>query len=158
MPPIESPTSDVEFRVRYAETDQMGRAYYGAYFAWFEVGRAEVMRELGLAYRELEAQGYLLAVAEAHAKYLAPASYDEVVVVRTRLARAGKSRVRFSSEVISKESGRKLAEGSVTLACVGPDGRPRRLPAELRERIGKVAPEAASSREREAGGRPREGK
>jgi acyl-CoA thioester hydrolase len=154
----ETPATDVEFRVRYAETDQMGRAYYGAYFAWFEVGRAEVMRKLDLAYRELEAQGYLLAVAEARAKYLAPAGYDEMVVVRTRLARAGKSRVEFLSEVISRESGRKLAEGSVTLACVGPDGMPRRLPAELRERIGKAASEAASSRNREAGDRPKEDK
>ena len=151
MPAGEPPANDVEFRVRYAETDQMGRAYYGAYFAWFEVGRVEVLRNLGSTYRELEAEGYLLPVIEAHARYLAPASYDEIVIVRTRLACARASRVGFLSEVISKESGRRIAEGRVTLACVGPDGRPRRLPAALRERIGKVAAASASRRKRPAG-------
>ncbi len=144
MPANEPPASEVEFRVRYAETDQMGRAYYGAYFAWFEVGRVEALRNLGATYAELEREGCFLPVAEAHARYLAPARYDEVIVVKTRLVRTGASRMEFSSDVISKESGRKLAEGSVTLACVGPDGRPRRLPAALRERIGKVAPGASS--------------
>ncbi len=113
----------------------MGRAYYGAYFAWFEVGRVELLRNLGATYAELEAQGFFLPVVEVHAKYLAPAKYDEELRVETHLGSVGPSRVEFFSAVISGATGSRLAEGRVTLACIGPDGRPKRLPAFLRERI-----------------------
>jgi len=139
-------TSEVECRVRYAETDQMGRAYYGAYFAWFEVGRVEFLRGLGATYAELEREGCLLPVVEANARYIAPARYDEELLLRTTLVSVGPSRVEFSSEVTSKVDARKIAEGRVVLACMGPNGRPRRLPAELRAKAQKVA---------SAGGRPR---
>ena len=131
--------SEIEFRVRYAETDQMGRAYYGAYFAWFEVGRVELLRGLGATYSELEQEGCLLPVVEAHARYIAPARYDEMLLLRTTLVSVGPSRVEFSSEVTSRADARKIAEGSVVLACMGPDGRPRRLPADLRAKAEEVA-------------------
>ncbi len=130
--------SEVEFRVRYAETDQMGRAYYGAYFAWFEVGRVELLRDLGATYAELERDGCLLPVVEAHARYLAPARYDEELRVRTTLVSAGASRMEFSSEVTSKIDARRIAEGRVVLACMRPDGKPRRLPADLRAKVADV--------------------
>lgn len=129
------PSSEIELRVRYAETDQMGRAYYGAYFTWFEVGRVELLRNLGATYAELEAQGYFLPVVEAHARYVGPARYDEVVVLTTRLGQVGKSRVEFHSVVTGKDSGAVLAEGRVVLACTGADGRPRRLPESVAARI-----------------------
>ena len=138
--------SEVHLRVRYAETDQMGRAYYGAYFAWLEVGRVELLRGLGATYAGLEADGCLLPVVEAHARYIAPARYDEEIIVRTRIASAGKSRVGFSSEIVSEADGRRIAEGEVVLACTGPDGRPRRLPESLRARIAPGATAAASRR------------
>ena len=130
--------SEVVLRVRYAETDQMGRAYYGAYFAWFEVGRVELLRGLGATYAELEREGCLLPVVEASARYLAPARYDEEILVQTSLVSAGPSRLEFSSEVVSKEGERRIAEGRVVLACMGPGGRPRRLPADLRAKVEEV--------------------
>ena len=140
--------SIVEFRVRYAETDQMGRAYYGAYFAWFEVGRVELLRGLGATYAELERDGCLLPVVEARARYLAPARYDEELLLRTTLVSAGPARVEFLSEVTSKADARRIAEGRVVLACMDPDGKPRRLPADLRAKI-----EAAGGSAEDAGGR-----
>ena len=135
--------SEVVLRVRYAETDQMGRAYYGAYFAWFEVGRVELLRGLGATYAELEREGCLLPVVEASARYLAPARYDEEILVRTSLVSVGPSPLEISSEVVSKEvvskeGARRIAEGRVVLACMGPDGRPRRMPAGLRARVEDV--------------------
>jgi acyl-CoA thioester hydrolase len=130
--------SEVEFRVRYAETDQMGRAYYGAYFAWFEVGRVEFLRDLGSTYAELERDGCLLPVIEAHARYIAPARYDEELLVRTTIVSAGPSRVEFASEVSSKIDARRIAEGRVVLACMSPDGKPRRMPADLRAKVDAV--------------------
>ena len=76
-------------RVRYAETDQMGIAYHGNYFAWFEVGRTDLLRGLGLTYRELEADGLRLPVIETRARFLRPALYDDMLDVRTRLAELG---------------------------------------------------------------------
>ncbi len=141
MPTHHTPTSEVEFRVRYAETDRMGRAYYGAYFAWCEVGRVELLRNIGASYAEMEERGFFLPVIEAHALYRAPAAYDEPITVTTRLVSAGHSRVEFASTVYAREDGRTIAEGLVTLACIGPDGKPKRLPAEFKERIGRSAPE-----------------
>jgi acyl-CoA thioester hydrolase len=130
--------SEVEFRVRYAETDQMSRAYYGAYFAWFEVGRVEFLRDLGSSYAELEREGCLLPVVEAQARYLSPAHYDEELLVRTTVVSSGPIRVEFSSEIFSKADERKIAEGRVVLACMSADGKPRRLPADLRTKIKAV--------------------
>jgi acyl-CoA thioester hydrolase len=128
-------TSEVEIRVRYAETDQMGRAYYGAFFAWFEVGRVEVLRNLGATYADLERGGVFLPVAEAHCRYLAAVPYDELILVRTAAALAGPARLEFHSEVVSKDGGRRYAEGRVVLACVDRRGRPMRLPVALREAL-----------------------
>ncbi|HOX07031.1 MAG TPA: thioesterase family protein [Planctomycetota bacterium] len=121
--------SQTSFRVRYVETDQMGFAYYGNYAAWFEVGRVEFLRERGLAYRDVEAGGRLLAVRELSVQYLSPARYDDLITVRTRVAECGKSRVTFENEILRE--GRVLATGRVVLACLDRSGRPTRLGAEL---------------------------
>ena len=156
MPARESPGSaaadgavgETTVRVRYAETDQMGRAYYGAYFAWFEVGRVELLRGLGATYAELEREGCLLPVVEAGARYLAPARYDEEILVRTELVSSGPLRMEFSSEVVSKEGARRIAEGRVVLACMGPEGRRRRLPPELRAKAEEAARTGGRTRAR----------
>lgn len=128
--------SSTTLRVRYAETDQMGVAWHGQYFAWFEVGRTDLLRERGCTYRELEADGLRLPVIDAAARYLRPARYDDVLEVRTRLARLGGARVEFDYEVRRQGEEPLLATGSTAHAAVDPDGRPRRLPAELRRRLG----------------------
>lgn len=132
--------SETTVRVRYAETDQMGRAYYGAYFTWFEVARVELLRQAGFTYADLERRGVLLPVVEARCKYLAPAAYDQVLRIRTRVRCSGRSRVEFLSEVADAKDGKPLAESRVTLACIGPDGKPKALPDPLWKKLAEYDP------------------
>ena len=119
-------------RVRYAETDQMGVAYHGEYFAWFEVGRTDLLRGRGLTYRELEKEGLRLPVIETHARFLRPAYYDDVLEIRTEIESLSGARVAFSYEVHREGTEGALATGSTAHAAVDLQGRPRRLPADLR--------------------------
>lgn len=119
-------------RVRYAETDQMGVAYYAHYFAWFEVGRCELLRTAGATYRDLEAQGILLPVIEAHCRYLQPGRYDDELEVRTTGRLASPARVAFDYEIVRRADGARLATGRTVHAAVTPAGRPCRLPASIR--------------------------
>ena len=123
-------------RVRYAETDQMGVAWHGEYLAWFEVGRTDLLRELGCTYRELEAQGLRLPVIEMRARFLRPARYDDVLEIRTLVTEMGRARMSFDYEVRREGTDGPLASGSTTHAAVDLDGRPRRLPEDLRRRLG----------------------
>lgn len=125
------PVGQVRLRVRYAETDQMGFAYYGAYAAWLEVGRVEFLRERGLAYRDLEAAGQYLAVRELRVEYLVPARYDDELLVRTTVGETGKSRVAFESEILRAEGETLLARAHVGLVCLDRRGRPRRVSPEV---------------------------
>jgi len=123
-------------RVRYPETDRMGVAHHTHYFVWFELGRTELMRESGSAYGALEDEaGVFFPVVEAGATYRAPARYDEVVDIETRLTAAEGVRVRFEYAVTRGRGGPTLATGYTVHAACGPDGQPIRLPADLRERL-----------------------
>lgn len=123
-------------RVRYPEADRMGVAYHAHYLVWYELGRTELMRELGVAYGELEDRERLFfPVVAAGVNYLAPARYDEVLEVRTRLVAVGASRVRFEYELVRRHDGRRLSTGFTEHAAVGGDGRPVRLPGPVRERL-----------------------
>jgi acyl-CoA thioester hydrolase len=120
-------------RVRYAETDQMGFAYYANYLAWFEVGRCEWLRSLGWSYRELEARdGIMLPVIEAHCEYRQPARYDDELLIRARGELASAVRIRFRYEVVRASDGVMLAEGRTVHAATDRSGRPKRLPAHVR--------------------------
>lgn len=120
-----------EIRVRYAETDQMGVAYYSNYLVWFEVGRSEVCRDCGFSYAEMEAtaQAYL-AVAEARCRYHSPALYDEVLQIRTAVESLRKRTLNFRYEIIKKYSGVLVATGSTTHIVLDRNGRPKTLPEE----------------------------
>jgi len=122
------------FRVRYGETDQMGIAYHPNYLAWCEIGRTELMRELGLPYAEMEANGTLLAVAEVSVRYGAAAHYDDLVRVDTWVEAVKSRSVTFAYEIhrVEPEPAR-LARASTTLISIGRDRRPRTLPSEVRE-------------------------
>ena len=124
-----------QVRVRYAESDQMGRAHHMAYVAWFELGRTEMMRENGISYAEMERRGVLLPVVRLEVDYLGAATYEELLAVRTRLAEVKSRRVRFVYRVSGAEDDRTVAEGSTVLVCMGPDGRPKRLPEDVREAL-----------------------
>ena len=122
-------------RVRYAETDQMGVAYHGHYFAWFEVGRTDLLRNLGVTYRDLETGGIRLPVIEAHARFLRPARYDDVLDIHTRVTSLGRVRIAFEYEVRRDGVDAPLATGSTAHAAVDHEGRPHRLPEEIRRRL-----------------------
>ena len=127
-----SASSISRLRVRYAETDQMGVAWHGSYFAWFEVGRTELLRERGVSYRELEQGDLHLPVIEASARYHRPARYDDVLEVRTRVAAHSGARVSFDYEIHCEGSAAPIATGFTAHAAVDGRGRPRRLPPEVR--------------------------
>ena len=120
-------------RVRYAETDQMGFAYYANYLAWFEVGRCEWLRSLGWSYRDLEArEAIMLPVIEAHCEYRHPARYDDELLIRARGELASAVRVRFTYEVVRASDGAVLAGGHTVHAATDLGGRPKRLPVQMR--------------------------
>ena len=120
--------SDARVRVRYAETDQMGVVYHANYIVWFEVGRVELLRELGYVYKDFEADGMHLPVAEVHCRYKVPAMYDDQLLIRTRLSNVRGFLVRFGYEVIRAEDGVLLAEGESTHIVVGADMQRTSLP------------------------------
>ena len=121
--------SETTVRVRYAETDQMGVAYHGNYFTWFEVGRVELLRDLGLDYATLErAHGCHIVVADAHCRYKAPARYDDVLRVRTRLQSLRGPLIKFEYEVVRDADGTLLAEGDTTHLVADRGMKPCSLP------------------------------
>jgi len=120
-------------RVRYAETDQMGVAYYANYLVWFEVARTDWLRAAGLSYRELEAGGLSLPVIEAHCEYKAPAHYDDELVVKTTGKLLSPARVEFAYEITRPSDATINALGRTVHAAVDANGRPCRLPDYVRE-------------------------
>lgn len=123
-----------EFRVRYAETDQMGVAYHANYLVWCEVGRTDFIRELGVTYAEMEKSGVLLAVADAQVRFHSSARYDDLVSVRTRLTSVRSRMVTFSYEVVGEDGGR-LASATTTLVSLDPGSRPIAIPERFRNML-----------------------
>jgi acyl-CoA thioester hydrolase len=115
-------------RVRYAETDKMGVVYYANYLVWFEVGRTDLLRHSGWSYRDMEADGFVLPVVEAHCAYRQSARYDEELDIRTRGLMLSPVRVRFDYQVVRAADEALLAEGHTVHASLDPHGKPRRLP------------------------------
>ena len=113
-------TAETKIRVRYGETDQMGYLYYGYYALYYEVGRAEAIRELGFTYREMEEMGVMMPVAELNAKYYRPAKYDDQITVKTILKELPTgSKISFHSELYN-EAGELLNVGVTTLVFYDP--------------------------------------
>jgi len=102
-------------RVRYAETDQMGVVYHANHFIWFEIGRVELLRQLGFSYRDMEEQDKcFIAVVDARCRYKAPAHYDDEIIVRTHLKGVRESVIHFGYELLRPDDGTLLAEGETT--------------------------------------------
>jgi acyl-CoA thioester hydrolase len=135
-------------RVRYAETDQMGVVYYSNYLVWFEVGRTDLLRDSGVTYRELEAEGVSLPVIEAHCEYHRPARYDDDLEILTTGALLSPVRVEFNYRVVKSQDGTELATGYTVHAVLDRDGRPCRLPARARALFDGVATPGGASTER----------
>ena len=120
---------ETRVRVRYAETDQMGVVYHANYLVWFEVGRVEFMRSLGLEYRRLEEEfGCLISVVEVQARYKLPARYDDELVLRTGIRELRGSILRIQYEIARAADGVLLTTGETTHIVVGRDMRRKPLP------------------------------
>ena len=133
MPP--EPTVS-EFRVRYAETDQMGVVYHSNYLVWCEIGRTDYIREHYASYAVVEANGVTLAVAEANIRYHAPARYDDLVRVTTTLSELRSRALTFDYLITDVARGTRLASARTVLVSLGASGRVAPLPDEFLARLG----------------------
>jgi len=125
-------TGEIQIRVRYAETDRMGLLHHANYLVYFEQARTELLRQLGMTYKDLEDQGFLLVLTKIEVHYKSPARYDDVLMIRTTVERTTAVRIDHRYEVHCE--GRLVAEARSTLACVNREGRPQALPDLLRDR------------------------
>jgi acyl-CoA thioester hydrolase len=121
--------NETRIRVRYAETDQMGVVYHSNHFIWFEVGRVELLRQLGFSYKEMEtADGCFIAVVEARCRYKAPVHYDDEVIVRTYMKHVREKVIHFGYELLGAEKREVLAEGETIHIVADSQMKPRKLP------------------------------
>jgi acyl-CoA thioester hydrolase len=141
MEPVET-----HLRVRYAETDQMGVVYYANYLIYFEIGRVEHMRQLGVNYKEMEIQDdSFIMVAEANCRYRKPAQYDDLLLIRTRVSEARRRTIRFAYEIVNSATGELLTVGETLHVICDGRGRPKSLPEKYRKYFPLSEPEAASN-------------
>mgnify|MGYP005857001911 CR=1 FL=1 len=119
----------ISFRVRYPEVDAMGYVHHSRFFQYFELGRVELLRAMGIAYADLERRGIYFAVVKAECKYKVPARYDELLTLTTRVARLTHVRIDHTYEL--RRGDVVLAEATTTIACVDREGQLRQIPAEI---------------------------
>jgi acyl-CoA thioester hydrolase len=120
---------EVPVRVRYADTDRMGIVYYGTYPQYFEIGRTELMRNKGLTYRQLEEMGYHLVVTGLEIKYFGSATYDDLLLVRVRVAELQSRGITFQYQIF--KDGNRVVEGKTKHICVNSERKAVRLPPAL---------------------------
>lgn len=123
---------EFRFRVRYAETDQMGVVYHANYLPWMEMGRVELFRSLGHRYKDMEAAGVVMAVVDVNVRYKAPALYDDEIIVRTSLAESNARLCVFHYEIRNAETGKLLAVGSTRHVFLDKQLRPTKAPEPYR--------------------------
>jgi acyl-CoA thioester hydrolase len=116
-------------RVRYAETDRMGLLHHANYFVYFELARTEMLRSRGISYKDVEDSGHFLVIIDLGCKFRKPAYYDDLLTIRTTVARVTHVKIVHEYQVL--RDGELLAEGHSTLACVDREGKPQALPAIL---------------------------
>ncbi|MBO6497596.1 MULTISPECIES: acyl-CoA thioesterase [Roseivirga] len=127
--------AETQVRVRYAETDQMGYAYYGNYATYYEVGRVEALRQLGFQYKEMEENGIMMPVTDLKCKFLKPARYDELITIRVIIKALPSVRMYFYYEVLDAD-GNKLNEGETTLVFINmSSNRPCKAPEYLLKKL-----------------------
>jgi len=132
-------TGRVSIDVRYAETDQQAVVYHSNFLVYFEVGRTDWVRAAGYPYRQLEEEGFALVVAEAHLRFLAPAHYDDRLIVETRLAELRTRSCTFHYRILRDGEDRALVEGWTALVCIGQERRAVPIPEELAEALRHLA-------------------
>lgn len=127
------------YRVIYGDTDQMGVVYYANYLRWFERGRSELLRQLGLPYKSIEEQGFHFPVTEVSCRYLSSARYDDLILIQTQLTAIKRASLNFSYTILKDIDGSRLAVGSTKHACIGADGRIARVPGGLAQHFAGVS-------------------
>lgn len=129
-------TQSTDIRVRYSETDQMGYVYYGNYAQYYEVGRVEALRALGVRYREMEESGVMMPVLEMKTKYIRPAKYDDLLTIKTTIKKLPNTRITFHIEI---HNGDQLINiGEVTLVFVDmKTGRPVQAPQWIIDKLSR---------------------
>ncbi|MFH0962438.1 MAG: thioesterase family protein [Planctomycetota bacterium] len=128
-------TSRMSARVRYADTDRMGTVYHARYFEWFELGRSQYLRDVGLPYAELEGKGVFLPVIEASCRYLASPGYDDVLTIETTLDLPLRPRCVFRYRLLDADASTELANGWTAHALVNARRKPIRPPQWLSQAI-----------------------
>ncbi len=125
----------VNIRVIYADTDAMGIVYHTNYIKWFEIGRTELLRSVGIVYAEMEAQGYNLPLTEVYCNYLFPAKYDQIIVVETELEYFKKASMKFVYTIWDEDREKAMVEGYTIHACINKMGKIVRIPSFILEKV-----------------------
>ena len=124
----------IKVRVIYADTDAMGIVYHTNYIKWFEIGRTELLRSIGIVYSEVEAQGYNLPLTEAYCHYLSPAKYDQIIVVETEMEYFKRASMKFNYTIWDEYKEKSLVEGYTIHACTNNLGKIVRIPSFIVEK------------------------
>ncbi len=118
---------ELKFKTRYAETDQMGYIHHSIYAQYYEMGRIDLMNKIGISYKQMEKDGYILPVYQLQTKYFIPLTFDELITLKTYVKYLKGVRLAFGYEIYN-EAGQKATEGEVVLVFAGTDGKPVRPP------------------------------
>ena len=122
-------------RVIYADTDALGIVYHTNYIKWFEIGRGELLRELGIPYSQIENMGYYLPLTEVNCHYLCPARYDQIVLIETQIIFVKRASIKFRFLIWDEKQEKTLVEGESVHACINKQGKIVRIPREIIEKI-----------------------
>lgn len=122
---------EIKIRVIYADTDAMGIVYHTNYIKWFEIGRTEFFRNVGLTYADIEASGYFLPLSEVYCHYIASARYDDILVVKTKLDYIRRASIKFHYTIMDEKKEREMAEGYTLHAFTDKNGKIVRAPEYL---------------------------
>jgi len=133
-------TNTTNYRVIYGDTDQMGVVYYANYLRWFELGRSEFLRQIGLPYAKIEAAGFHFPVAEVTCRYAQSARYDDIIEITTTLVELSRVYLLFEYRISRQADRIVLATGSTKHACIDRDGQVKRLPTMLFDAVQLATP------------------
>ena len=126
----------INFRVRYAESDQSGVVHHSVYPVWFEMGRVELLRSSGITYKEMERNGFFFVIVDLQIRYRQPARFDDELELETIRSSKTKVTVEHSYHLTRCNDGELLTEGSTRIACINSKGRPCRIPGVMLEAMG----------------------
>jgi acyl-CoA thioester hydrolase len=141
----------VKIRAIYADTDAMGIVYHTNYIRWFEIGRTELLRDIGIVYSEMEAEGFNLPLTEVYCHYNLPARYDELVLVETDIAYLKWVSMKFTYEIWDEKHESLLTEGYTVHACTDRNGKVVRIPVHFSDKIRLHYPQNSKEKEQNDG-------